>query len=269
MVHQLDDASSQIKNRESSCFDFHVVVDGGCADADNLCRRSSSSRCSELPANDVAHSYMDDVIALVLGSFILALAVEHYNIHRRLALNHVVAQRGSHSDDDAGGNWNLAAAAVGHRGYILRGDWRNEYVDGDRCQPDIGGDVEEKGSSRSLSAYLDKAHLKRELDLLANDDQKSFNSVTNGDWHIIKNPKDPKIVEIGKFAVAEADIELEGRNYKLIRVKSGVYRVENNGITYKLVLVTVEDGVVEDHNATVFDNPKDIRARKLFSSIPH
>lgn len=38
-------------------------------------------------ADDVAHSYMDDVIALVLGSFILALAVEHYNIHRRLALN--------------------------------------------------------------------------------------------------------------------------------------------------------------------------------------
>ena len=38
-------------------------------------------------ADEVAHSYMDDVIALVLGSFILALAVEHYNIHKRLALN--------------------------------------------------------------------------------------------------------------------------------------------------------------------------------------
>uniref|UniRef100_A0A2P2Q395 Uncharacterized protein MANES_S012800 n=1 Tax=Rhizophora mucronata TaxID=61149 RepID=A0A2P2Q395_RHIMU len=38
-------------------------------------------------ADAVAKSYMDDVIALVLGSFILALAVEHYNIHRRLALN--------------------------------------------------------------------------------------------------------------------------------------------------------------------------------------
>lgn len=38
-------------------------------------------------ADDVAHSYMDDVISLVLGSFILALAVEHYNIHRRLAFN--------------------------------------------------------------------------------------------------------------------------------------------------------------------------------------
>ncbi|XP_077221829.1 tonoplast dicarboxylate transporter [Tasmannia lanceolata] len=38
-------------------------------------------------ADAVAKSYMDDVISLVLGSFTLALAVEHYNIHRRLALN--------------------------------------------------------------------------------------------------------------------------------------------------------------------------------------
>lgn len=38
-------------------------------------------------ADDVAQSYMDDVITLVLGSFILALAVERYNVHRRLALN--------------------------------------------------------------------------------------------------------------------------------------------------------------------------------------
>ncbi|KAL2932291.1 Tonoplast dicarboxylate transporter [Bienertia sinuspersici] len=38
-------------------------------------------------ADVVAKTYMDDVISLVLGSFILALAVEHYNIHKRLALN--------------------------------------------------------------------------------------------------------------------------------------------------------------------------------------
>ncbi|XVE50999.1 hypothetical protein DITRI_Ditri02bG0002300 [Diplodiscus trichospermus] len=38
-------------------------------------------------ADSVAHSYMDDVITLVLGSFILVLAVERCNIHRRLALN--------------------------------------------------------------------------------------------------------------------------------------------------------------------------------------
>ncbi|WOK92001.1 tonoplast dicarboxylate transporter isoform X1 [Canna indica] len=35
----------------------------------------------------VTRSYMNDVISLMLGSFMLALAVEHYNIHRRLALN--------------------------------------------------------------------------------------------------------------------------------------------------------------------------------------
>lgn len=38
-------------------------------------------------ADEVARSYSDDVIILILGSFILALAVEHYNIHRRLAFN--------------------------------------------------------------------------------------------------------------------------------------------------------------------------------------
>ncbi|CAL5336662.1 unnamed protein product [Camellia sinensis] len=48
--------------------------------------------------DDVAHPYMDDVIALVLGCFILALAVEHYNIRRRLALN-VIRRVAGLSDD--------------------------------------------------------------------------------------------------------------------------------------------------------------------------
>lgn len=38
-------------------------------------------------ADRVAQSYMSDVITLILGSFILAFAVERYNVHRRLALN--------------------------------------------------------------------------------------------------------------------------------------------------------------------------------------
>jgi len=38
-------------------------------------------------ADSVAHSYMNDLVTLILGSFILALAVERYNVHRRLALN--------------------------------------------------------------------------------------------------------------------------------------------------------------------------------------
>ncbi|PPS09496.1 hypothetical protein GOBAR_AA11155 [Gossypium barbadense] len=38
-------------------------------------------------ADGVARSYMDDVVTLLLGSFMLVLAVERYNVHRRLALN--------------------------------------------------------------------------------------------------------------------------------------------------------------------------------------
>ncbi|XP_012699651.1 tonoplast dicarboxylate transporter-like [Setaria italica] len=84
-------------------------------------------------ADDIAKAYMDDVIALVLGSFILALAVEHYSIHRRPALNitslhrvaapaaaghlrhdrvhqHVDPQHGVHHHDGAGGDGDPAAA---------------------------------------------------------------------------------------------------------------------------------------------------------------
>lgn len=45
-------------------------------------------------ADSVARSYMNDVIALVIGSFILAIAVEEYGIHKRLALHMVVAFSG-------------------------------------------------------------------------------------------------------------------------------------------------------------------------------
>lgn len=37
-------------------------------------------------SDEVAKYYMNDIISLVLGSFILAIAVEHYNLHLRLAL---------------------------------------------------------------------------------------------------------------------------------------------------------------------------------------
>ncbi|GLJ18755.1 hypothetical protein SUGI_0334940 [Cryptomeria japonica] len=45
-------------------------------------------------ADSVAKSYMNDVIALVIGSFILAIAVEEYGIHKRLALHMLVAFTG-------------------------------------------------------------------------------------------------------------------------------------------------------------------------------
>ncbi|KAH9331786.1 hypothetical protein KI387_003894, partial [Taxus chinensis] len=45
-------------------------------------------------ADAVAKSYMNDVISLVIGSFILAIAVEEYNMHKRLALQMLVAFSG-------------------------------------------------------------------------------------------------------------------------------------------------------------------------------
>ena len=42
-------------------------------------------------ADEVAKAYMNDTISLFLGSFILALAVEKYNCHKRLALKTLLA----------------------------------------------------------------------------------------------------------------------------------------------------------------------------------
>ncbi|XP_051126058.1 tonoplast dicarboxylate transporter [Andrographis paniculata] len=197
-------------------------------------------------ADDVAHSYMDDVISLVLGSFILALAVEHYNIHRRLALNitllfcgeplnppllllgicattafvsmwmHNVAaavmmmpvatgilQRLPSGPEQPwlvskyckavvlgviysaaiGGMSTLTGTGVN---LILVGMWKNYFPDANPISFNtwffFGFPLAvvifialwgilcllycRKGSSQALSAYLDKAHLRRELDLL-------------------------------------------------------------------------------------------------------
>ncbi|XWS15480.1 hypothetical protein CRYUN_Cryun34aG0004300 [Craigia yunnanensis] len=171
-------------------------------------------------ADSVARSYMDDVITLVLGSFILVLAVERYNIHRRLALNitmrfcgdpvnphllllgicattaflsmwmHNVAcavmmmpvatgilQRLPMGPNQSihVGNFCRAvilgvsyAAAIGGMStltgtgvnLILVAMWKSSFQE---AKP-IGFST--WGSSQALSAYLDKAHLKRQLDML-------------------------------------------------------------------------------------------------------
>lgn len=205
----------------------------------------------------VAQSYMDDVIALVLGSFILALAVEHYNIHRRLALNITllfcgdplnppllllgicattffvsmwlhncaatvmmmpvatgILQRlpsgnsfSGHRDQDNNNSNDLItkfckavvlgviySAAIGGMStltgtgvnLILIGMWKSYFPKENTISFSTWSSFAfplalviflalwvilcllycRKGSSRSLSAYLDKTHLKRELDLL-------------------------------------------------------------------------------------------------------
>ncbi|KAJ7107191.1 hypothetical protein O6H91_Y574500 [Diphasiastrum complanatum] len=49
-------------------------------------------------ANAVAASYMNDTISLFIGSFILALAVERYQVHRRLALTTLLLIGGKKMD---------------------------------------------------------------------------------------------------------------------------------------------------------------------------
>lgn len=49
-------------------------------------------------ADSVAKAYMNDTIALFLGSFIMALAVEHHGVHKRLALKILLVFGGKNMD---------------------------------------------------------------------------------------------------------------------------------------------------------------------------
>lgn len=49
-------------------------------------------------ASEVSKSYMNDTIFLLIGSFILAAAVEHYNLHKRMALKMLVGLGGKRMD---------------------------------------------------------------------------------------------------------------------------------------------------------------------------
>ncbi|KAG6771021.1 hypothetical protein POTOM_022364 [Populus tomentosa] len=152
-------------------------------------------------ADSVARSFMDDVIALVLGSFILALAVEHYNIHKRLALNITMLFCGDPLNPPLlllgicattafVSMWmhNVAAAvimmpvATGILQRLPRGPTQSNVV-GKFCKAVVLGVIYSAaiggmstltgtgvnlilGSGQVLSVYLDKAHLKSELEML-------------------------------------------------------------------------------------------------------
>lgn len=49
-------------------------------------------------ASEVSKSYMNDTIFLLIGSFILASALEHYNVHKRMALKMLVLLGGKMMD---------------------------------------------------------------------------------------------------------------------------------------------------------------------------
>uniref|UniRef100_A0A0D9X9H8 Citrate transporter-like domain-containing protein n=1 Tax=Leersia perrieri TaxID=77586 RepID=A0A0D9X9H8_9ORYZ len=153
----------------------------------------------------VAKAYMDDVISLVLGSFILALAIEHYHIHRRLALNRLPRHGGAAGDIDSGGDevrrfsravvlGVVYASVIGGMStltgtgvnIILVGMW-SAYFPEQRpitfsSWMSFGLPMAiilflalwvtlcfmycSKNTGKALSAYLDRSHLRRELSLL-------------------------------------------------------------------------------------------------------
>ncbi|CDY25958.1 BnaC09g20290D [Brassica napus] len=148
-------------------------------------------------SDDVASSYMDDVIALVLGSFILALAVEHYNIHRRLALNITLVfcveplnapllLLGICATTAFVSMWMHNVAAVVMMmpvatGILQRlpssssstemvppavGKFCRAMVLGVIYSAAVGGMSTLTGTGKALSPYLHKSHLKRELEML-------------------------------------------------------------------------------------------------------
>lgn len=95
---------------------------------------------------------------ILRGSSETAPATPGYMWHQHIR-QLVDAQHGSNCHDDASCDWNLTEVSVGSRpirrrnyqilqsggagGDILRRGWRDEHAHRDRCQSDIGWDVEE------------------------------------------------------------------------------------------------------------------------------
>ncbi|KAG5574422.1 hypothetical protein H5410_054556 [Solanum commersonii] len=89
-------------------------------------------------------------------------------------------------------------------------------------------------------------------------------SLSNGDWQLIKDPKDPKVVDIAKFAVNRENIISPDVQLRLESVLNGRFRVENNGTTYELTIVAIDFDEESEYKTMVFENYKD-NVRKLIS----
>ncbi|CAJ1962636.1 unnamed protein product [Sphenostylis stenocarpa] len=122
-------------------------------------------------ADSVAHSYMNDVVTLVLGSFILALAVERYDVHRRLALNvshslllsftSVSCTVYTCEQQDVGPTGNVAVLyRSGESGAVIAGamcdDIHGEHVAAERADgggDDVGGDGDLAAAAAGAGAF--------------------------------------------------------------------------------------------------------------------
>ncbi|KAL1832292.1 hypothetical protein ACET3Z_001943 [Daucus carota] len=74
-----------------------------------------------------------------------------------------------------------------------------------------------------------------------------------GGWEPIKDPKDPKIQEIAKFAVTTYNKE-SNKNLVYQEVLKGETQVVA-GTNYRLVIAAKDDKVLNNYEAVVFDQP--------------
>ncbi|KAL8170157.1 hypothetical protein V2J09_021961 [Rumex salicifolius] len=107
-------------------------------------------------SNALTSMQINHYVVLRGGGKAIAAIARHLRNHR--VSEHVDAQCGGGGDDDAGGDGDPTAVARGRGpiggaeqvlqgggvgGDILGGGGRDEHTNGDKCQPNIGGDVEE------------------------------------------------------------------------------------------------------------------------------
>ncbi|XP_055815125.1 cysteine proteinase inhibitor 6-like [Solanum dulcamara] len=89
-------------------------------------------------------------------------------------------------------------------------------------------------------------------------------SPSHDEWQPIQNINDLKVIEIAKFAVNTENSLLEGVQLEFGSVSDGRFKVDNNGITYDLTIVSIEFDEANEYEAVVFENSKD-NVRKLIS----
>ncbi|WMV53022.1 hypothetical protein MTR67_046407 [Solanum verrucosum] len=91
-------------------------------------------------------------------------------------------------------------------------------------------------------------------------------SCQHGDWQCIptNDLKDPKYVEIAKFAVNTQTKLPKDSGLSFLGISDGIYKVDNDGTTYELRIVAISFNQINSYDLVVFENSKD-KVRTLIS----
>ncbi|KAM3283471.1 cysteine proteinase inhibitor 1-like [Capsicum chacoense] len=92
-------------------------------------------------------------------------------------------------------------------------------------------------------------------------------SLANGGWQSIQNTKDPKVMDIAKFAVTEENKRIKNVELKFASVSDGRFKVDNYKITFQLTIVAMEFTIkANEYEAVVTESLKN-NARELISFV--